>query len=72
MLPIISSELTKTQIKIIADDCINQISANGNFINAIETMSKMEQLIKEIKSNDSFIDEALTEISKYGKALTTP
>lgn len=72
MLPILSAELTKTQIKIIAEDLINNISCNGSFINSIEIMAKMELLIKEIKANESFKDQALSEIEKYGKGLTTP
>jgi len=71
MLPVISNELTKTQVKVIADQCVLKLTENGNIIQAIETMAKMELLIKEIKSSKAFSEYALSEISKYGKGLTT-
>ena len=71
MLPVISNELTKTQVKVIADQCVLELTENGNVIQAIEIMAKMELLIKEIKSSKDFSEYALSEISKYGKGLTT-
>lgn len=71
MLPSISNDLSKSQIKVIADLCVSDLTENGNIINAIEMMAKMELLIKEIKANKDFSEHALTEIAKFGKALTT-
>lgn len=70
-LPILTQELTKTEIKSMADKCVEQISENGYVINAIDMLAKMELLTKEIRSSKLFIDLCLTEISKYGKELTT-
>ena len=71
MLPIISNELTKTQVKVIADQCVFDLTENGNIMQAIETMAKMELLIKEIKASKIFSEYALNELSKYGKGVTT-
>ena len=70
-LPVITNDITKSQIKIIAQDCIEQITANGNVLNAIDTLTKVEHLIAEIKKNTDFVDCARNEISKYGKEYTT-
>ena len=71
-LPVITNDITKSQIKIIAQDCIEQITANGNVLNAIDTLTKVEHLISEIKKDAGFVDYARTEIGKYGKEVTTP
>lgn len=62
--------MTKTQIKIIAKTIIDELY-NGNIIKSIDSIAKMELLIKEIKSTPEFIDYAREEISKYGKSVTT-
>lgn len=71
-LPSITNNQTKTDLNIISEAFINDISENGNSINAVEIISKMEYLIKQIKSSNEFIDLIRNEVEKYGKALTTP
>ena len=71
MLPQISQELTKTQIKIIADNAVNEILESGNVINIADTIAKMELMIKELKSNPKYIDYLRDEIAKYGTNHTT-
>lgn len=71
-LPSINNHITKSDIKTMADNCITEISDNGSFISAIESLSKMELLIKEIKSNKKFVEYATEEIAKYGKSINTP
>ncbi|CAB5217834.1 hypothetical protein UFOVP208_19 [uncultured Caudovirales phage] len=66
MLPQISQELNKTQIKIIADNSVNEILENGNVIDVADTIAKMELMIKELKSNPKYIDYLRDEVSKYG------
>jgi len=71
MLPSITTYQTKTDLNIISESFINQISEKGNSIEALEIISKMEYLIKRMKSNSEFIDLIRTEVEKYGKLLTT-
>lgn len=70
-LPAVSNELTKTQIKIIAEDSVSRLIDNGNLVESSETFSKVEMLIKEIKSNKDYIDNLRDEVSKFGKQVIT-
>lgn len=72
MLPSITTYQTKTDLNIISECFINEISQNGNSIQALELIAKMEYLIKQIKGSNEFIDLLRTEVEKYGRALTTP
>ena len=71
-LPVISNQLSKSQLNIIAQDSVGKLIDSGMLLDSIEAFSKMEYLIKEIKSNATFIDVARDEVSKYGKTYTTP
>jgi len=71
-LPVISNQLSKSQLNIIAEDSVGKLIDSGMLLDSIEAFSKMEYLIKEIKSNATFIDVARDEVSKYGKTYTTP
>jgi hypothetical protein len=70
-LPSITSNQTKTDLNIISEAFINELSEKGNTIPAVEIISKMEYLIKQIKASNEFIDLVRTEVEKYGKGLTT-
>lgn len=72
MLPSITTYQTKTDLNIISEGFINEISENGNSIQALELIAKMEYLIKQIKGSNEFIDLLRTEVEKYGRGLTTP
>jgi len=71
MLPQISQELTKTQIKIITDNAINEILESGNVIDVADTIAKVQLMITELKKNPKFINYLRDEISKYGKNHVT-
>ena len=71
MVPNITSELTKTQIKIVADNMVSNILENGNVIEVADTISKMELFIKELKGNSNYISFLYDEVSKYGKSCKT-
>lgn len=70
-LPSITNNQTKSDLNIISEAFINEISEKGNTINAVEIISKMEYLIKQIKSSNEFVELVRNEIEKYGKGLTT-
>lgn len=72
MLPSITTYQTKTDLNIISEGFINEISEKGNSIQAVELIAKMEYLIKQIKGSNEFIDLLRTEVEKYGRGLTTP
>tara|TARA_R110000868_G_scaffold106790_1_gene292612 strand:+ start:228 stop:695 length:468 start_codon:yes stop_codon:yes gene_type:complete len=72
MLPIITNELSKTQIKVIADQTASDIIDNGkDIIQIADTIAKMELFIKELKANPEYLDYLITEVSKFGKGTTT-
>jgi NifU-like protein involved in Fe-S cluster formation len=71
MLPQLSRNLTKTQIKSIAESSVMELVDNGRILEAVELLSVMEHFIKEVKANDNYIDCVLTEVQKYGKSKET-
>jgi hypothetical protein len=72
MLPVITSELSKTQIKTIADQTAQDIINNGKDVILIaDTIAKIELFIKELKASPEYLDYLITEVSKYGKGMTT-
>jgi len=71
-LPIIKSDLNKTQIKMISQQVIDDLLENGRIIESAETISKMELLIKEIKSNSKWVDYVREQISLHGKEFISP
>ena len=50
MLPQISAGLTKNQIKIIAQNSINELMDSGRILEAAEALSIMEKFIEEVRS----------------------
>ena len=72
MLPTITSDLTKSQIRNISQQFIEAISENGRIIETAELIAKMEAFIKEIRSSKDFIDMVRDEVTKEGsKAKVT-
>jgi len=72
MLPVITNELSKTQIKVIAEQTAQDIIDNGKDVLLIaDTIAKIELFIKELKSSPEYMDYLITEVSKYGKGITT-
>jgi hypothetical protein len=72
MLPTITNELSKTQIKVIADQTAKDIIDNGqDVIKIADTIAKIELFIKELKATPEYLDYLISEVSKYGKGMTT-
>jgi hypothetical protein len=71
MLPQLTRNLTKTQIKSMADTSVMEIIDNGRILEAVELVSVMEQFIKEVKANTEYIDTVRSEVEKYGKIKET-
>lgn len=69
MLPQIGAGLTKPQIKIIAQNSVNELLENGRILEAAEALSIMEKFIEEVRSSKAFTDYVRDEISKNGKEL---
>ena len=70
MLPQISAGLTKNQIKIIAQNSINELMDSGRILEAAEALSIMEKFIEEVRSSKAFTDYIREEVSKNGKEIT--
>ena len=70
-LPQVSNDLTKSQIKVIAQTTIDSILESGNVIEVADTFAKIELFIKEIKSASQYIDYLRDEVAKHGKGITT-
>ena len=72
MLPIITNELSKTQIKVISDQTAKDIIDNGqDVIKIADTIAKIELFIKELKASPEYLDYLISEVAKYGKGMTT-
>lgn len=69
MLPQISAGLTKNQIKIIAQNSINELMDSGRILEAAEALSIMEKFIEEVRSSKAFTDFVRDEVSKNGKEI---
>jgi hypothetical protein len=72
MLPTLSTGLTKTQIKVIAQSSIHELLNNGRILEAAEALTVMENFIKEVRSSKEFTDYVREEVSKNGKDITNP
>jgi hypothetical protein len=70
MLPQISAGLTKNQIKIIAQNSINELMDSGRILEAAEALSIMEKFIEEVRSSKAFTDYVREEVAKNGKEIT--
>ena len=70
MLPTITSDLTKSQLKAISQQFIEAIGENGRVIETAELIAKMEAFIKEIRSSKDFVEMVRDEVSKYGNKGT--
>lgn len=72
MLPTISNELSKTQIKVIAEQTAQDIIDNGqDVIKIADTIAKIEFFIAELKKSPEYLDYLISEVAKYGKGMTT-
>lgn len=71
MLPQLTRNLTKTQIKSMANVSVFEIVEDGKIIEAVELISVMEQFIKEVKANPDYLNAVCDEVAKYGKAKET-
>lgn len=72
MLPVLTTGLTKTQIKIIAQSSINELMSNGRILEAAEALTVMENFIKEVRSSKEFTEYVREEVAKNGKDITNP
>lgn len=70
-LPQISSELNKSQIKSIAQNCVTELLENGNPIGVAEMISKMELFIKDVKADERYIDYVRSELAKWNHKFTS-
>ena len=72
MLPVLTSGLTKTQIKVIAKSSVNELMNNGRILEAAEALTVMENFIKEVRSSKEFTEYVREEVGKNGKDITNP
>src|SRR6185312_2065969 len=71
-LEIFEQPLTKSIIKLMAQDALESIKDTGNVLKVAEALSAMELFIKEVKGSEEFKEHTREEISKYPKGYTSP
>jgi hypothetical protein len=71
-LPAITSDITKSQIKIIAESYLENISNKGKVLELADMISKMEYFIKLVKDNKDYVEEVRSEVQKFGKEYQSP
>lgn len=71
-LPAITSDITKSQIKIIAESYLENISNKGKILELTDMISKMEYFIKLVRENKDYIEEVRSEVQKFGKEYQSP
>ena len=70
-LPAITNGLTKTQVKIAAEQSISDLLETGNILQAAEAISAMEAFIKEVKADKRYTEYVREEVEKHGKVFTS-
>lgn len=70
-LPAISAGMTKSQIQLSASNSVDEILEKGNVIAAAESLSVMEDFIKDVKAHNRFIPYLREELQKQGKDFKT-
>lgn len=71
-LPSITSDITKSQIKIIAESYLENISNKGKILELADMISKMEYFIKLVRDNKDYVEEVRSEVQKFGKEYQSP
>ena len=67
-LQLINQEFTKSQIKLVADNLIqNLLDKGGNVLDVAKSLANASEFIDLVRKNPDFIDYVRTEVSKYGK-----
>lgn len=66
-LPSINTTLSKSDLTIIAESFVAEVSENGKVIEGAELLTKMEFLIEKVKKDNTFIEMVRDEIAKFGK-----
>lgn len=72
MLPQLASGLSKTQIKVVAQNSVQELLNKGNILEAAEMISVMETFIKEVRASKEFTEYVRDEVAKNGKDITNP
>jgi polyribonucleotide nucleotidyltransferase len=70
-LPYISTGLSKTQIKVLADSAVSGVLEDGNVLQVAEALSAMDEFVKTVRKDDRFIDSVIEELGKSKGRITT-
>jgi hypothetical protein len=71
-LPLISTGLTKSQIKEMAETAIQSVLERGNVTQVAEALSAMDEFKDLVRKDDRFIDAVVEEVGKNGGKASTP
>lgn len=70
-LSLFEAGLTKSNIKSMADEAMNNILENGNILQAAESVAAMELFIKELKDKKEFKEYVREEAGKTPKGFVS-
>ena len=71
VLEVFERKLTKTEIKSMAQNAIDNVKENGNPLQLAETLSAIELFVKEVKADESFKDYVREEVTKNEKCFVS-
>ena len=66
-LPIITNDLSKSSLQILANEAVERIRDSGDILNAVDLVAKMEYFLKELKSHPGYLSYARDEVAKFGR-----
>src|SRR6059058_1325800 len=71
-VPVFREGLSKTKINELAEACISVVLEEGNPIQIAETLSAMEEFIKQVKKDSRFTQYVRDELIKENGKFTSP
>ncbi|MDB5250995.1 MAG: hypothetical protein JWP27_164 [Flaviaesturariibacter sp.] len=71
-LPTIASGLSKSQIRNLADDVVQNVLEDGGVFQVAEALASMDEFVKTLRRDERYIQFLRDELAKHHGRLVTP